>query len=385
MMKGLYQGIVCLFLIGGSGVAISIETVEEARITLAQAALPEVLDQLAPQLDLLRNRLADIVTNAELHEVVRDAGQGLWLSARQQVDAGRTYDDRSLYWNRLKATHLLRNYDFDFDLTETQRLQVIEEFELTSRGHDDLVFSGSSDFQIFITGFDPFHLDRRIAQSNPSGVAVLKLSGRTIQQGGLRAEIRGVTIPVRYTDFDEGEIEAVLSRIYAEDIADLMVTISMGRNQFDLERFPGRRRSSSALGNLNEHTGASETNPQVPLLDGQPLTGPEFVEFSLPAEAMMRATGSHKIRDNRKVATLAGSLSAGSLAELADHIAVRGSGGGYLSNEISYPSIRLRNQLGSAIPTGHIHTPSISQFSAASLEEIVDQIENMLAQALPVL
>jgi pyrrolidone-carboxylate peptidase len=385
MMKSLYQGIVCLFLIGGSGVAMSLETVEEARITLAQAALPEVLNQLAPQLDLLRNRLADIVTKAELHEVVRDAGQGLWLSARQQVDAGRTYDDRSLYWNRLKATYLLRNYAPDFDLTETQRMHVIEEFELASRGYDDLVYSGTSDLQIFITGFDPFHLDRRIAQSNPSGVAVLKLSGRTIQQGGLRAEIRGVTIPVRYTDFDDGEIEALLNQVYDEDVVDMLVTISMGRNQFDLERFPGRRRSSSALGNLNEHTGASEMKPQIPLLEGRPLAGPEFVEFSLPAAAMTRAAGAYTVRDNRKVATLEGAMSAASLAELADHIAVRGSGGGYLSNEISYRSIRLRNELGSGIPTGHIHTPSISEFSAEDLKQVVDQIEAMLAQALPVL
>ncbi|MBT3425558.1 MAG: hypothetical protein HOL98_09070 [Gammaproteobacteria bacterium] len=382
-MKGLYQGILCLFLIGGSGVAMSLETVEEARITLAQAALPEVLGQLAPQLDSLKNRLAGIVTKAELYEVVRDAGQGLWSSARQQVAAGRTYDDRSLYWNRLKATHLLRNYALDFDLTETQRMQVIEEFELASRGYSDLIYSGSSDLQIFLTGFDPFHLDRRIAQSNPSGVAVLKLSGRTIEHGGLSAEIRGVTVPVRYTDFDDGEIEALLSPVYAEDVVDMLVTISMGRNQFDLERFPGRRRSSSALGNLNEHTGASGMQPQIPLLEGRPLAGPEFVEFSLPAAAMIRAAGAYTVRDNRKVATLEGALSAASLAELADHIAVRGSGGGYLSNEISYRSIRLRNELGSGIPTGHIHTPSISEFSAEGLKPIVDQIEAMLAQALP--
>ena len=262
-------------------------------------------------------------------------------------------------------------------------MQVIEEFELASRGYSDLIYSGSSDLQIFLTGFDPFHLDRRIAQSNPSGVAVLKLSGRTIEHGGLSAEIRGVTVPVRYTDFDDGEIEALLSPVYAEDVVDMLVTISMGRNQFDLERFPGRRRSSSALGNLNEHTGASGMQPQIPLLEGRPLAGPEFVEFSLPAAAMIRAAGAYTVRDNRKVATLEGALSAASLAELADHIAVRGSGGGYLSNEISYRSIRLRNELGSGIPTGHIHTPSISEFSAEGLKPIVDQIEAMLAQALP--
>ena len=159
----------------------------------------------------------------------------------------------------------------------------------------------------------------------------------------------------------------------------------MGRTGFDLERFPGRRRSSSSLGNLNEHTGGRETDPQIPLLQGQPLLGPEFVEFSLPALAMMKATGSFGVRDNAMVTTLAGSFSAASLAQLAGHIAVRGSGGGYLSNEISYRSIRLRNQLGSDIATGHIHTPRISAFDSEILERIVKQIEDMLEQALPAL
>lgn len=385
MMKSIYQGILCFFLIGGSSLATSIETVEEARITLARASLPEVVAQLAPQLVPLRGRLAEITSLPALNLAVRQIGYGLWSGAREQVDKGKTYDDRSLYWNRLIGTHFLRNHQFKFNLTASERRQVIEEFELASRGYSDLIYSGSSDLQIFLTGFDPFHLDRRIAQSNPSGVAVLKLSGRTIEHGGLSAEIRGVTVPVRYTDFDEGEIEALLSEVYAEDVVDMIVTISMGRNQFDLERFPGRRRSSSALGNLNEHTGAKETHPQIPLLNGQPLSGPEFVEFSLPAAAMLQAKGEYTVRDNRKVTTLQGSVSAMALAELADHIAVRGSGGGYLSNEISYRSIRLRNQMGSGIPTGHIHTPRISEFSAASLKHIVDQIENMLAQALPVL
>jgi pyrrolidone-carboxylate peptidase len=384
-MKELYRGILCLFLIGGAGLSEALETIEEGRIAIARVALPAVIDRLSPQIDQLRRELSGLATKQGLNSAVADAGQRLWLAARQQVQEKKTYDDRGLYWNRLIATQLLRNYQFQFNLTEVEREQIIEEFELSSRGYGELIFTGLSDLKILITGFDPFHLDKRITQSNPSGVAVLSLSGRTVRSGGLRAEIQGVTIPVRYTDFDDGEIEALLRPFYRDDGVDMIVTVSMGRSGFDLERFPGRRRSSSSLGNLNEHTGGREADPQIPLLQGQPLVGPEFVEFSLPVLAMMKATGSFAVRDNARVTTLAGSFAAASLAQLTGHIAVRGSGGGYLSNEISYRSIRLRNQLDSDIATGHIHTPRISAFDPEILGRIVKQIENMLVQALTAL
>ncbi|HIG60405.1 MAG TPA: hypothetical protein EYQ22_05900 [Gammaproteobacteria bacterium] len=384
-MKELYRGILCLFLIGGAGLTEALETIEEGRIAIARVALPAVIDQLSPQIDQLKRELSGLTTKQGLNSAVAEAGQRLWLAARQQVQREKTYDDRGLYWNRLIVTHLLRNYQFQFNLTKADREQVIEKFELASRGYGELVYTGLSNLKILITGFDPFHLDKRITQSNPSGVAVLSLSGRTVRSGGLSAEIQGVTVPVRYTDFDDGEIEALLSPFYSDDEVDMIVTVSMGRAGFDLERFPGRRRSSSSLGNLNEHTGGRETDPQIPLLQGQPLVGPEFVEFSLPALAMMKATGSFAVRDNARVTTLGGSFAAASLAQLTGHIAVRGSGGGYLSNEISYRSIRLRNQLGSDIATGHIHTPRISSFDSEILGRIVKQTENMLVQALPAL
>jgi pyrrolidone-carboxylate peptidase len=61
---------------------------------------------------------------------------------------------------------------------------------------------------------------------------------------------------------------------------------------------------------------------------------------------------------------------------------VRGGGGGYLSNEISYRSIRLRNKLGSTIPTGHIHTPRMPAYDKAMLEKIAAQVTQMLRLAL---
>ena len=100
----------------------------------------------------------------------------------------------------------------------------------------------------------------------------------------------------------------------------------------------------------------------------------------------MKAKGPYKINDNRGVTVLINNepkdIIANSLSELLDKVAVQGGGGGYLSNEISYRSIVLRNKLGSTIPTGHIHTPRISDFNAKTNQAIVEQIKAMLVLSL---
>ena len=50
----------------------------------------------------------------------------------------------------------------------------------------------------------------------------------------------------------------------------------MGRDAFDLERFPGRRRSASSPDNLNLLSGGSEKAPIVPKLGEAELEGPVF-------------------------------------------------------------------------------------------------------------
>ena len=97
---------------------------------------------------------------------------------------------------------------------------------------------------------------------------------------------------------------------------------------------------------------------------------------------MQRATGKYMINDRHQVTTLDGTFDADSLDQLRGATAVRGGGGGYLSNEISYRSIRLRNKLGSTIPTGHLHTPRMPDFDKAMLTAILAQVESMLRLSL---
>ncbi len=189
-------------------------------------------------------------------------------------------------------------------------------------------------------------------------------------------------IPVRYEDFDQGLIEEILAPYYALNSVDMVVTVSMGRKDFDLERFPGKRRSVTAPDNANIVYGGTQTAPKISSLNGRPLPGDEFVQFSLPVTQMQQAKGPYKIIDNHKVTTLEKTFEPKTLEELKNAVAVNGGGGGYLSNEISYRSIRLRNELNSDIPTGHIHTPRIAQFEPEVEAKIVAQIKAMLEHSL---
>jgi hypothetical protein len=97
---------------------------------------------------------------------------------------------------------------------------------------------------------------------------------------------------------------------------------------------------------------------------------------------MLGAEGLFDVRDNREVATLErGVFLAKDLVDLAGQTAVRGSGGGYLSNEISYRSIRLTNALGVSIPIGHIHTPRMEGYNPETLQAILDQVQQLILLA----
>ncbi|WP_105190205.1 hypothetical protein [Pseudoalteromonas sp. T1lg48] len=360
-------------------------TVEELRIEKATSAMPQVLSAFSTDISQFEQQWQTAKSYAEAKDRVHAHASELWQSAKQRLTSTNSYDDRELYWARLQSSKVMRSVKPAFALSETEQAALLSLLEHGSRGRDDLEYTKGTAKKILLTGFDPFLLDRNINQSNPSGVAALLLDGQVISFKGVQAEINTVMIPVRYEDFDQGLIEEILAPYYALNNVDMVVTVSMGRKDFDLERFPGKRRSVTAPDNANIVYGGTQTAPKISSLNGRPLPGDEFVQFSLPVTQMQQAKGSYKIIDNHKVTTLEKTFEPKTLEELKNAVAVNGGGGGYLSNEISYRSIRLRNELDSDIPTGHIHTPRIAQFEPEVEAKIVAQIKAMLEHSLTAL
>lgn len=312
------------------------------------------------------------------YSIIENYSNQLWQKAVADLQArDSNFDDRSLYWARLKLSKAIK------ELSNKYGQPILWEMERATRGQSDINFSDKATKKVLITGFDPFFLDRNIGQSNPSGLAALMLDGKMFEVDGEVIQIESAIFPVRFVDFDHGEVERFLEPYLKNNSIDMLVTISMGRENFDLERFPALRRSAEAPGNLNIYTGANKTNPLVPMLGDKPLAGEEFVQFSLPVEAMRTIQTPYQVNDRHTVTILEENskpktFDPKTLNELKGATSVAGSGGGYLSNEISYRSINLRNKLGSKVPTGHLHTPRINGFEPEVEKQIVEQIEKII-------
>ena len=376
-LKSIIMTALCLLLPSKFLFADGHLSVEENRLDKAKQVMPTIFTPLAADLKNFSLQINQAENLTALTQHVLRYGTKLWQQSVMQFKESNHFDDRVLYWARLEMSKLVKLSPVYSSLIPTQQQDILWKLELLTRGQLDIKFDKSTDKKILITGFDPFFLDRNIDQSNPSGVAALALDDLVINFEGKSAEIETLIVPVRFADFDQGMIEELLAPYY--DQVDMIVTISMGRENFDLERFPGLRRSAKAPDNANIYTGANQESPLVPLLNGKPLTSPEFVEFSLPVAAMQKALGDYKINDKKKITTLSGKRTAESLGQLATETSVQGSGGGYLSNEVSYRSIMLRNKLNASLPVGHIHTPRIKAFEPEISKKIVEQIKQMLS------
>jgi len=355
--------------------------VEELRIPTATQTIPDVVGRYQAMVEDLNSKYRQQTDELVMTQMVAHQGERLWQQAVRDVQSGGQ-DDRPLYWSRLSMKQQLKQNKPSFNIANWQRKILLNAVEKSSRGFSDIQFDDNTQIRILLTGFDPFFLDRHIDQSNPSGLAALALDGYKFSVNGKQAQVETVMIPVRFTDFDQGIIESLLTPIYRENSVNAIFTVSMGRDSFDLERFPGRNRSAAAPDNLNVLTGANSAAPKAPMFDGKTLNGPEFVEFSLPVAAMQSVEGPWKVNDNHTVSTIAkGEFQATSLLELQNATSVEGSGGGYLSNEISYRAVLLGAQFNSTIPVGHIHTPRVAAYEAETEMRIVAQIKAMVEAA----
>ena len=358
-------------------------TVEELRLDNALKAMPDVSARLSARVEKFASQLNRATDYTVLTRLTIHHGKGLWLEAKKSFNQLNDYDDRPLYWARLQMSKALRSTKAFATLSPNQQGKLLWTLELLSRGQMDVKFDKKANKKILLTGFDPFFLDRHIDQSNPSGVVALALDDLVVSVEGQTAEIEVLIIPVRFADFDQGMIEELLSPYIVNKSVDMVLTLSMGRENFDLERYPALRRSANAPDNLNILTGATKNKPLIPKLKAAPLQGPEFVEFSLPITAMLKGAGKYQVNDNRTISTLSGGTFKGQLlADIVKQTSVSGSGGGYLSNEISYRSILLRDQYYSTLPVGHIHTPKIKAFNQQVLMDIVKQTKNIITQGV---
>ena len=374
------------------------ETTEEARIGKARKKISTTVDAFATTVKEFEQALDKAKSFESALQTTQKYGADLWKEAVQRIQGskGKDTDDRPLYWARLQMSRLLRNWKPPFELTSSKREVLLEALEDASRGRTTAGFQEKEKKKILISGFDPFGLDQEIGASNPSGAAALALDGQTIDNGKVSAEIQAVVFPVRFEDFNQGTVEKFFKPYLQKGGADMILTISMGRvGQFDIERFPGRRRSSGSFAdNAGQVGGGTPTSPAIPPMKGKELQGDEFLEMSLPVKEMRSVQTPYPVKDRRTVTTLEkGEFDAKSLAELLPdpkkgrkgQTAVKGSGGGFLSNEISYRTLLLPQPKGVKILVGHLHTPSIRGNESAQRNKIVAQIKKILIAALPAL
>ncbi|TDJ35412.1 MAG: hypothetical protein E2O61_08845, partial [Gammaproteobacteria bacterium] len=230
--------------------------VEEQRLSKARTANADMVTRYQGFAGDLAEEFTAANTQAMRSALVTRIAQALWQRAVADSATGFA-DDRALYWGRLALRVSLRQELREHN-SELETLLSLLEYH--SRGFADIHFPDNGTQRILITGFDPFQLDQNVTQSNPSGLAALMLDGTTVTNGAVQARIEAATMPVRFEDFDRGIIEDFLTPYFRTNRLALMVTISMGRSGFDLERFPGLRRSAAAGDNRNVVTGANAEN-----------------------------------------------------------------------------------------------------------------------------
>ena len=342
----------------------------------------------------------------DVERLVTNRGQRLWDLATARAQGERTigtidrYDDRPLYWARLQMTKALRQYEAPFELSGTQRNALIRLLDHASRGISsiDWTASDADAKRVFISGFDTYSLDDSLRNSNPSGATALQLDGKTLQTDDGPVVVEAVVFPVNWTDFDQGIVEDAFGQVLVtgEDRADLIMTISQtGRGRMDIEQWAANARGGFPDNNRNQLFGPVSRPSHWP----QPFDSPEWIETTLPYEAMIAAgTGPWPVVLNDGICEWpAGEFPDPSEVRCQDDpsegsTAASGPGGSYLSNESMYRSNRLRIGLQAwDVPGGHLHISSLvypqdlsrltSRAFEADRKAVVDQTIALVAAA----
>lgn len=342
-------------------------------------------------IDDFTDSLSQLTADSSLQDMLALQGQRLWYEAVAHAQQSGDFDDRPLYWTRLCMIHVLRDWlaaRIRRNSWHLESVSLIRTFEMASRGMHDIVTPGNEKL-IVISGFDPFGLVDNISKSNPSGACVLALHQQILSAGGIAAKVTGAIFPVRYADFDRGIVESHFGAyLNAERKPDMVMTISLNRDGFKVERFAGRRRSSETFAdNAGCVSGGSHQRPVEPTGLG---SGPEFIETSLPAAAIRGALGRPEplINELRFMeADGSGEPEWKYTMPAKGAQAVCGSGGGFLSNEIFYRTSLMRlHSKNPNIPMGHFHIPALKDDNdAVERKQTVDTIVKAVTATLPCL
>ncbi|WP_306208614.1 hypothetical protein [Actinoplanes sp. RD1] len=322
--------------------------------------------------EVLRTSLCRAPSVAAAGRVLAAQGALLWRTAvaraqgRIAIGTIDRYDDRPLYWTRLLGTRDIRQWAPRFAVGAGERAALIKAYEYAARGITSTTF-GPGVRRVLVSGFDPYQLNGEIRRSNPSGASALQLDGLTYRDGARTVRVQSVVLPVTWSGFDAGIVEDAFGPHLvrgARERADLIMTVSQGnRGVMNIEQWAGAWRGGNAD---NNNEGEPEVIPPAPRWP-QPTPTPEFIETTLPYQAMIGAgTGPWPVALNPRVCEwAAGTRPAGPVTCTDDGPspgaqAQSGGGGNYLSNESMYRSNRLRRELGATdVPGGHLHISAL--------------------------
>lgn len=271
---------------------------------------------------------------------------------------------------------------------------IDEAFTLAARGGADIKFATpgvkpEKVVKTLLTGFDPFNttnssLPPVAGQWNPSGAAVLAMDGKPIKLDKGVAAVEGIVLPVSFPEFKTGIVEKIVKPFAAE--VDAVLTVSVDPNLVEAQavRFERYAVGSHVLNNgVLEQVPAApgggagpaiiETDAPIEKISGETarkekgksdVPAPTFGEditfrFSdaKTADAALKALGLKaqgvadvKITDHTAIQTIIKSMTrdqttAGITFKVGGKefhaLIVRGPGGNFLSNEVSYRVLRL--------------------------------------------
>ena len=100
-------------------------TVEELRIPTAVKAMPTVAGRLAARIDAFAEQINKAKRYTVLTQLVLRHAPALWNDAKKSFITLGDYDDRPLYWSRLKMSRILRSSEGFAKLFPNQQQKLL--------------------------------------------------------------------------------------------------------------------------------------------------------------------------------------------------------------------------------------------------------------------